>query len=127
MLGLAALVAIALGHSWFGLGFILIGRGVAHLGRGSETLARALDPVFFASLPFAFALADPGHAVSAAFLLFAFAASIATTRRLERIDEIVATAAFALACLVPAWFGPLAYGLGIACFAMAGLRLTRAA
>lgn len=125
--GLAALVAIALGHTWLGLCLILIGRGVAFLGRGSQTLAVALDPVFFASLPFAFALADPSHAVSAAFLLFAFVASIATTRRLEKIDEIVATAAFALACIVPERFGPIAYALGIACFAIAGVRLTRAA
>jgi hypothetical protein len=124
---LAALSAIALGHTWIGLGVLLAGRGIAFAGRRAEQLARAVDPVVFAGVPFAFALADPSHAVAACFLLLAFAAYIATTRRLEGVDEVVALAAFAFACILPERFGLVAYALGIAAFAMAGVRLTRAA
>ena len=122
-LGLVAVPLIALGHSWIALGFLLIGRAFALAGE--SPYAQALDPVFYASVPFAFALADPSRAVAAAFLLFAFVASIATTRRLERIDGLVALAGYALACLLPERFGPVGYALGIACFVAAGLRFTK--
>jgi hypothetical protein len=122
-LGVAAVPLIALGHSWIALGFLLAGRTLALAGESAY--ARALDPVFFASLPFAFALADPSRALAATFLLFAFVASVATTRRVERVDRLVALAGFALACLLPERFGLVAYALGIACFVLAGLRFTK--
>lgn len=125
--GLAALPAIALSHFWIGLGLILAGRALAFLGRGAQPLASALDPVFFASLPFAFALADPGRAVAATFVLFAFVASIATTRRLVKIDKAVAILAAVLACVLPERFSVIAYALGIAGFVAAGTRLARTA
>ncbi|HWA89572.1 MAG TPA: hypothetical protein VG889_06015 [Rhizomicrobium sp.] len=119
--GLAAVPLIALGHFWIALGVLLAGRAIALLGDSDG----GLDAVLFASLPFAFALADPSRAVAAAFLLFAFVASTATTRRLERIDGYVALAGFALACLLPERFGLIAYAMGVACFVVAGLRFAK--
>lgn len=117
---LAALPAVALGHGWIGLGLLLAGRALAVLGGPSL----ALDLITLAGLPFAFALADPARAVAASFLMFGFVA-VAASRRLDRIEEAVCTAGLALACLVPSWFSLIAYGLGVACFAVAGLRLAR--
>lgn len=123
VIGLIALPLIAKGHFWIGLGFILLGRGIALLG-AEDDLARALALIAFASLPFAFALADPGRAVAACFLLFGFVA-VAAVRRLEAMEQAIAALAFALACLVPTWFSPIAYALGVVCFAWAGMRLAR--
>lgn len=120
--GLAALPAIALGHSWLGLVFVLLGRAIA-MGGTAQELRAALDVVFFASLPFAFALADPGRALAAAFLLFAFAASIAVSKRIALADEFAATIAAVIACVFPERFSLIAYGLGVACFVVAGLRI----
>ncbi len=121
--GLIALPLIAKGHSWIGLGFVVLGRLLAHLGSEDE-LGRALALIAFAGVPFAFALADPSRAVAASFLLFGFVA-LAAVRRLETVEQLAALLAIAVACLMPAWFSLIAYGLGIACFVLAGMRLAR--
>jgi len=99
----------------------------------------ALDFLFYASIPLGFALADPAaHALPAAVLLFAFmgtgssflAFAVLAARRgmastafpqkgfyylggLTESTETMTT--FALMCVVPAWFGPLAYGFAALC------------
>jgi len=126
VVGLIAVPAIGYGHFWIGLGLILLSRAIALVAAETEasTLAAALDPIFFASLPFAFALADPSRALAATFLLFAFVADVAAAPRAWRgIEHAVAALAFMGACLFPAWFSLIAYGLGLACFALAGFRI----
>jgi hypothetical protein len=123
VIGLIALPLIAKGHFWIGLGFMLLGRCIALLG-AEDDLARALSLIAFAGIPFAFALADPARAVAASFLLFGFVA-VAAVRRLEAVEQFAAAIALALACLMPPWFSLIAYGLGIVCFAVAGMRLAR--
>jgi hypothetical protein len=86
-----------------------------------------LDGVVYASVPFAFALADPTRALAACFLLFGFVAVCSISEKRVRLaDTLICTMAFAIACFVPSCFGLVAYGLGIACFVVTGIRLTRA-
>lgn len=117
---MAALPAIATGHGWIGLAFFLAGRALAFLGARSL----ALDLIALAGMPFAFALADPPRAVAASFLMFGFVA-VAASRRLDWTEEAVCTAGLAAACLMPSWFSLIAYGTGVACFALAGLRIAQ--
>ena len=125
VVGLAALPFIALGHSWLGLACILLSRVPALIGAaGARELAARLSAIFYASLPFAFALADPGRALAAAFALFGFVAFV-SVKRIEALEEIVCTLAFVAACVFAGWFSLIAYALGIACFIVAGMRLAR--
>ena len=125
LIGLLALPAIALGRFWVGLALILASRAAALIGRvNAPELAATLAAIFFASLPFAFALADPTRALAAAFALFGFVAFL-SVRRVDRVAELVCTVLFAVACAVPGWFSLIAYALGIACFAAAGATLAR--
>lgn len=82
-LGLAAALAIALGHPMAGLPLLLASRlldgldgAVARATRPTDRgafLDITLDFVFYASIPLAFAVADPAaHALPAAVLLAAF-------------------------------------------------------
>lgn len=126
LVGLAALPAIGFGRAWLGLALILMSRALAFAASDDGARGTALDLVFFASLPFAFALADPSRALAATFLLFGFvAASAMGERGTHRIDAIVCTLAFAVACAFPGRFSLVAYGLGLACFAVAGVRIAR--
>lgn len=99
----------------------------------------ALDFVFYASVPLAFALADPpANALAAAVLLAAFVgtgssflayAALAAKRGqksvaypdkglyyLGGLTEATETiACFVLMCLMPGWFAPLAYGFAALC------------
>jgi len=123
--GLAALPSIALGHSWLGLACIVLSRAMALIGAaGARVLAARLSAVFYASLPFAFALADPSRALAAAFALFGFVAFV-SVERIEAAEEIAGTLAFAAACVFANAFSLIAYALGIACFIVAGIRLAR--
>jgi hypothetical protein len=119
----AGLVVFLLGRSIQGLAAIADEAGE----RGSSAPAlTTLDRIVFAAVPFGFALADPARAVAASFLLFGFVAvSSSSESRIRTIDALVCMAAFATACVVPAWFGVIAYSLGIACFAVTGFRLAR--
>src|SRR6185312_12397747 len=124
VVSLIALPLIAKSYFWAGLAALLLGRVLALIGETPETseLSHALALIALACIAFAFALADPRRAVAACFLLFGFVA-VAAVRRVAAADQAVATLAFAVACIAPAWFSLIAYGLGIVCFAMAGMHL----
>jgi hypothetical protein len=130
---LAALPLIAREYYAAGFAIFLLGRLVNVLavtaddGAGRSAAAPpivVLDCIVYAGVPFAFALADPTRALAASFLLFGFVAvSSASEKNVRNLDALICIAAFAIVCFAPAWFGTIAYGLGIACFAVTGLRL----
>jgi len=83
VIGLLALPAIAFGAYWLGLFFILLNRcadgldgAIARQTKKTDRggfLDISLDFIFYSSIPFAFALADPSaNALAAAFLIFSF-------------------------------------------------------
>ena len=147
--GMACSVSIALGQPLVGLALM----GVSRLADGVDgALARqtrptdrgafldiALDFVFYASVPLAFAVADPSrHALPAAVLLTAFMATASSFLAFAVLAErrgLAATAhpgkglvylggltegaetlvCFSAMCLWPHWFGPLAYGFSVLC------------
>lgn len=105
----------------------------------------ALDFFFYATVPLGFALSDPANALPAAVLICAFIgtsssflafAVIAAKRDLAAqafpskgiyylggLTEGAETiTVFALMCLFPTWFTPLAYGFAAACFLTTVLR-----
>jgi hypothetical protein len=137
VLSLATIPLLATGHSWIALPLLLAGLLISAIGRtrASErirALSTTFDLVVFASVPFGFALGDPGRAVAASFLLFGLvalgAASLiaSANRTLGETDRAACIVAFALACAFPLWFGLVAYVLGISCFAAAGARIALA-
>ena len=147
--GLLAVPLIASGHPRWALLAMALNR----LADGLDgTLARlttptdrgafldiALDFLFYASIPLAFALANPAdNALAAAVLLFGFMgtgssflafAVLAAKRQLAStqypakgffylggLTEATETlAVFTLMCLRPDWFAPLAYGFAALC------------
>jgi len=82
VVGLAAVPLIATEHYWAGLAAILLNRladgldGAVARHRGPTDLGGYLDIVldflFYAAVPFAFALARPDNALAAAFLILSF-------------------------------------------------------
>lgn len=105
------------------------------------------DFLFYGSVPFAFVLLDPAqNGVAGAFLLASFYfngtsflgyAILAEKRGLTTTAQGVKSlyysngvleggetiAFFIVLCLWPAWFAPLAWGFGVACFLTGGLRI----
>jgi len=148
-LGLGAALAIALGAPLAGLVLLLASRlmdgldgAVARLTRptdGGAFLDITLDFLFYASIPLAFAVADPqANALPAAVLLAAFigtgssflAFAVLAERRglksehypqkgiyyLGGLTEASETLiCFVLMCLWPQHFGALAYGFAVLC------------
>ena len=145
-LGLGGAAAITAGRPWLGLALILVSRladgldgAVARQTRPTDRgafLDITLDFIFYASIPLAFALADPAaHALAAAVLLAAFvgtgssflAFALMAERRglaypnkglyyLGGLTEAGETlACFAAMCLWPAAFAPLALGFAALC------------
>lgn len=148
-LGLVGAALIALGQPAIGLVCLLVSRladgldgAVARATRPTDRgafLDITLDFIFYASVPLAFALADPGaNALAAAVLLAAFvgtgssflAYAVLAERRgfkslaypakglyyLGGLTEATETlACFVLMCLWPAWFAPLALGFAALC------------
>jgi phosphatidylglycerophosphate synthase len=148
-IGVAAAVAIALGAPLAGLALMLASRlcdgldgAVARQTRSTDRgafLDIALDFLFYASIPLAFAIADPArNALPAAVLLAAFigtgssflAFAVLAERRglksagypakgifyLGGLTEATETlACFALMCLLPSWFAWWAYGFAAMC------------
>ena len=148
-IGTAAAVAIGLGHFHWGLALLLTSRvadgldgAIARLTQATDRgayLDITLDFLFYASIPLAFALADPAmNALPAAVLLAAFIgtgssflafAALAAKRRLKSaaypekglyylggLTEATETlACFALMCLWPEHFGWWAYGFAALC------------
>jgi phosphatidylglycerophosphate synthase len=157
LIGLLGVAAIARGAFATGLALILLNRfldgldgalarrqGVTDLGGFLDIVA---DFVFYAAVPFGFALADPvTNAVPAAFLAFSFMgtgssflayAVMAAKRGLsselrgrkslyyiggltEGTETILA---FALACLWPAWFPLIAWVFGALCWLTTATRV----
>ena len=124
-LGLLAIPAIALGRFWIGFALVIVSRAAALIGRpNAPELAATLAAIFLASLPFAFALADPSRALASCFALFGFVAFV-SVRRVDALVELVCAILFAAACAMPSWFSLIAYALGIASFTAVGATLAR--
>lgn len=140
VLGLAALAFFASALYPAGLVLLLVSRPLAALAAASARLedrtdllaaAFALDAVVLAGVPFAFALADPSHALAATFLIFALSANTASSFAFADAEGVARgligpfeiLIGFTLVALCPAWFGPIAYVLGVLCFVSAGARL----
>lgn len=144
----AALVLIVLNRLADGLdGAVARHRGVSDLGGYLDILA---DFIFYAGVPFAFAIGRPASALAASFLVFAFVGTgssflafavfaakrgLATGRRgrkslyyLGGLTEGTETAALFIAiCLAPDWFDPLAWGFGALCWLTTATRVASAA
>jgi phosphatidylglycerophosphate synthase len=148
-IGLGAALAIALGAYLAGAALILLSRlcdaldgAVARQTQTTDAggfLDIALDFLFYASIPLAFAIAQPeANALPAALLLTAFMgtsssflafAAFATKRGMASLDwpdksiyflggltEATETLALFMAmCLWPQHFAPLAYGFAVLC------------
>jgi phosphatidylglycerophosphate synthase len=156
-IGLGAALTIASGAFLSGAALILLSRlcdgldgAVARQTQTTDAggfLDIALDFLFYASIPLAFALADPGtNALAAAVLLTAFVgtsssflafAAFATKRGMASLDwpdksiyflggltEATETLALFMAmCLWPQHFAPLAYGFAVLCTITTGSRI----
>jgi phosphatidylglycerophosphate synthase len=157
-LGLAAIPALATHHDLVALALILANRLLDGL---DGALARASGPsdfggfldivcdfVFYAAVPFGFALADPAHAPAAAFLIFSFVGSGSaflayailaakrgaaeptkrkTFHHLGGLTEGFETIlCFALMCLFPGAFAWLAWIFGALCWITAATRVMAA-
>ncbi len=158
LIGLAACCAIALEAYLLGLALILANRlldGVdGALARRTQTtdvgafIDMVADFIFYSAVPFAFALADPGRALAAAFLILSFVgtgvsflafAAIAARRAMttdrygpksiyylggltEGAETILLFVAMAL---WPRWFEPLAYAFGALCWITTAARIRR--
>lgn len=158
-LGLAAVPAIAAQHYDLGLGLIVANRladgfdgAIARHSRVSDAgafLDIALDFIFYAAVPFAFALARPQEALASSFLILSFVAAGSSflayaviagkrgfTTDLNGAKSIYHVGgltegsetfiAFALACLFPNWFSTICYIFGVLCFITAGTRISAA-
>lgn len=157
VLGLAAALAIALQAYGAGLALLLVSRlldgldgTVARMTRPTDAggfLDIALDFLFYASIPLAFAVADPGaNALAAAVLLASFIgtgssflafAALAEKRGLRDtalpgksfyflggLTEATETlAVFAAMCLWPQHFAWLAYGFAALCGGTTAMRI----
>jgi len=143
----AALVAILLNRLGDGLdGAVARRTRLTDLGGYLDIVC---DFVFYAVVPFGFALARPENAVAAAFLIFSFAgtgssflafAILAAKRNLTTeaqgrkslyylggLTEGTETiAVFIAICLFPAWFPPLAYLFGALCWLTTATRVLSA-
>jgi len=160
VIGMAALPAIAAGAYLVALALIAANRlcdgldgAIARRTRLTDLggyLDIALDFIFYASVPFGFALADPGrNALAAAFLVFSFIGPMVTFLAyailaqkhgvttdirgrksfyylggLTEGTETVAT--FVLMCLMPQHFALIAGIYGVMCWITTGTRIAAA-
>jgi phosphatidylglycerophosphate synthase len=156
VIGLGAIPAIATHHYWLGLALIVLNRACDALDGAvarqsaakplGQFLDMTLDLIFFAGLPFAFALADPSRGLAAAFFVFGILASGASSLAFTVVAEEQGAAvtprgytalgylarmmedseffiAFVLACIAPQLFSVIAYIVGVLCFMTAGARI----
>ncbi len=131
--GIGAAAAIATGFDPAGLALLVASRLAATFRREPNATGRTLDYIAYASLPFAFALADPSRSLAALFVMLGLLAAGMTLPAAEsrgvfgalaRLTESAEIAlAFALACLLPQLFSVVAYVLGTMCFVCAGARI----
>lgn len=158
--GLVAIPAIGTGHYLTGLALLLVNRlsdgldGAVARVRGPTDLGGYLDIVcdfiLYSGWAFAFALADPAHAVPAAFLMLSFmgtgssflAYAIFAAKRgvtteirgskslyyLGGLTEGTETImVFVLFCLAPQYFSAMAYAFAAACWVTTVSRILAAA
>ncbi|MEW6480966.1 MAG: CDP-alcohol phosphatidyltransferase family protein [Pseudomonadota bacterium] len=157
VLGMGAAVTIASGQFLVGLALLLASRLMDGLdgavARATQPTDRGgflditLDFVFYASIPLAFAVADPdANALAAAVLLASFIgtgssflafAIVAEKRRLQSLafpdksfyflggltEATETLAAFVAMCLWPQWFAEIAYGFAALCVITTALRI----
>ncbi|MFM2083559.1 MAG: hypothetical protein RLY95_377 [Pseudomonadota bacterium] len=156
--GIASAALIATEHYLWGLALLLTSRALDALDGAVARLTKptdrggfldiTLDFIFYASIPLAFAIANPAvNALAAATLLFAFMgtassflayASLAAKRGaapspskairyLGGLTEAFETLlCFALMCLLPQYFALLAYGFSAMCFLTTVTRIYQA-
>ncbi len=156
-IGMAAAVAIVFQHLMAGLVLLLLSRlmdgldgAVARLTHPTDRggfLDITLDFLFYASIPLAFALANPAQnalpaavllasfmGTASSFLAFAIVAAqrgLASTELPDKsfyflggLTEATETiAAFVAMCLWPQWFAPIAYGFAALCAITTALRI----
>lgn len=158
--GLLAIPAIAAGEYLAALGLILVNRlsdgldGAVARVRGPTDLGGYLDIVcdfiLYSGWAFAFALADPAHAVPAAFLMLSFmgtgssfltyaifAAKRGVTTEIRGSKSLYYMGGltegtetiliFVLFCLLPQYFAGLAYAFATACWVTTVSRMVAAA
>lgn len=156
VVGVGAWVALACQAYWAALGLILGNRlfdgldGAVARRRGPTDLGGyldiVLDFVFYAGVPFFFAVGRPEVALAAAFLVFSFVgtgssflafAAVAAKRGLQTeargrkaiyylggLTEGAETIAlFVAVCVWPGWFEPLAWGFGGLCWVTTACRV----
>lgn len=156
-IGMLSVPLLAIGQYELALAAILVNRvmdgldGAIAKQLGSTDLGGYLDIVldfiFYAAVVFGFALAQPQHAVYAAFLIFSFVGSgssflafavlaekrgVTTELRGEKsfyylggLTEGTETIImFVLICLFPAYFAPVAALFGCLCWITAATRIT---
>ena len=155
--GMGAATAIALQHDWAGLALLLISRLMDGLdgavARATQPTDRGgflditLDFLFYASIPLAFAIAEPAqNALPAAVLLAAFIgtgssflafAAVAEKRKLQSLafpdksfyflggltEATETILAFTAMCLWPQWFPYIAYGFAVLCGITIAMRI----
>ena len=160
-LALAAAAAIIAQLFWLAIALILGSRladgldgAVARATKVSDFggyLDIVCDYVFYAAVPLAFVVLDPGaHGVAGAFLLLSFYvnagsflgyAVLAEKKQMRSdahgvkslyftgglLEGTETIAFFLLLCLFPGWFVPLAWGFGVLCLITAGARVLLAA
>lgn len=159
LIGVGAFSAISLGEFALGLVLLLLNRladgldgaiarheGITDLGGYLDIV---LDFIFYALVPLGFAIADPDHAVAAAFLIVSFvgtgtsflAYAIMAQKRgissagparkslyylgglTEGTETILVMIVF---CLAPHFFVPLAVGFGVLCWITTATRIAAA-
>jgi hypothetical protein len=126
---LAAAVAVALHHSWVGAGLLLAGALAAGAGealarRGGQPVLPIL-PLGLQLIPFGFALAEPGRALAAMFLMLALSVLTVLGRGHVSVVTWLVGAAFLAACIFPDHFSLLAYAVGVMLFIAAGQGVAR--
>ena len=155
--GMGAATAIAFQHDWGGLALLLISRLMDGLdgavARATQPTDRGgflditLDFLFYASIPLAFAIAEPAqNALPAAVLLAAFIgtgssflafAAVAEKRKLQSLafpdksfyflggltEATETILAFTAMCLWPQWFPCIAYGFAVLCGITIAMRI----
>ena len=158
--GLLAIPLLAVEHYGAALAAILVNRladgldGAVARRRGATDLGGYLDIVcdflFYGGVVFGFALARPGNALPAAFLVFSFVGTgssflafailaakrgLATAARGDKAfyylggltEGSETIALFVAMCLLPGAFAPLAWGFGALCWITTAARVAGAA
>ncbi len=160
VVGLCAVPLIASGYAQWAVVTILLNRLADGLDGAMARLTRAtdrgafldisLDFLFYASIPLAFALADPAHnGLPSALLIYSFVgtgctflafAVIAAKRCMDSVayptkgfyylggltESTETISVFVLMCVVPEWFPILAYGFAVLCAFTTATRIAAA-